>query len=82
MATVDELLSHGVPAAPAIRPDATRDDAWLNANGFWEDYDLPGTGPVSGVRSYAEFSRTPGGFRYPAPLLGAHTAEVLAELRE
>jgi crotonobetainyl-CoA:carnitine CoA-transferase CaiB-like acyl-CoA transferase len=78
---VAELLAHGVPAAPAIRPEATRDDEWLNANGFWEDYDLPGTGEVSGVRAYAEFSRTPGGFRYPAPPLGAHTAQILAELQ-
>ena len=78
--TVKRMLSLGIPAAPAIRTDATPEDAWLNANRFWEDYELPGMGPVSGVRSYAEFSRTPGGFRYPAPALGAHTQEVLASL--
>jgi len=37
---------------------------------------------VAGVRSYAGFSRTPGGFRYPAPQLGEHTEEVLSELGE
>ncbi len=77
---VADFARHGLPLAPAIRTDATPDDPWLNANNFWEDYDLPGTGPVSGVRGYADFSRTPGGFRYPAPPLGAHTAEVLGSL--
>jgi crotonobetainyl-CoA:carnitine CoA-transferase CaiB-like acyl-CoA transferase len=81
----DEALAalhlHGVPAASAITRDEATDDPWLHANGFWEEYELAGFGTVAGVRSYAEFSRTPGGFRYPAPQLGEHTEEVLGELQ-
>ncbi len=79
--TRDEVLaSAGVPAVAAIRSEEAPADPWLNANGFWETYDLPGFGTVSGVRSYAEFSRTPGGFTLPAPQLGQHTREVLDTL--
>ena len=79
-AAVELLLKHGVPAAPAIRVEETHEDPWLVANGFWEEYELPGHGPVLGLRGYAEFSRTPGGFTLPAPQLGAHTEEVLRSL--
>ncbi len=69
-----------VPAVAAVSRVETTTDPWLHANGFWEEYELAGFGTVAGVRSYAEFSRTPGGFRYPAPQLGEHTEEVLAGL--
>jgi crotonobetainyl-CoA:carnitine CoA-transferase CaiB-like acyl-CoA transferase len=69
-----------VPAVAAIRSEEAPTDPWLNENDFWESYDLPGFGTVSGVRSYAEFSRTPGGFTRPAPQLGQHTREVLGPL--
>jgi crotonobetainyl-CoA:carnitine CoA-transferase CaiB-like acyl-CoA transferase len=74
------LHRHGIPAASAITRDEATEDPWLHANGFWEEYDLSPFGTVAGVRSYAEFSRTPGGFRYPAPRLGEHTEEVRAGL--
>ena len=77
---VEALAAAGVPATIAIRSEDTYDDPWLNANGFWEEYDLAGHGRVLGVRGYAEFSRTPGGFTLPAPQLGEHTAEILATL--
>lgn len=77
-----KFVAAGVPATIAIRSEEAYEDEWLNANRFLEEYDLPGHGRVLGVRSYAEFSRTPGGFTLPAPVLGAHTAEVLREIRE
>ncbi|PWB44160.1 MAG: glutamate-5-semialdehyde dehydrogenase [Dehalococcoidia bacterium] len=79
-ALLGALHRHGIPAASAVTRDETTTDPWLHANGFWEEYELAGFGTVAGVRSYAEFSRTPGGFRYPAPRLGEHTDEVLAGL--
>ena len=79
-AAVELLLKHGVPASPAIRVEETYEDPWLVANGFWEEYELPGHGPVLGLRGYAEFSRTPGGFTLPAPQLGSHREEVLRSL--
>lgn len=79
-AVLGALHRHGIPAAAAVTRDETTTDPWLHANGFWEEYELAPFGTVAGVRSYAEFSRTPGGFRYPAPQLGEHTEEVLGEL--
>ena len=79
-AVLGALHRCGVPAVAAVTRDETTEDPWLHANGFWEEYDLAPFGTVAGVRSYAEFSRTPGGFRYPAPQLGEHTGEVLAGL--
>ena len=80
----DEVLAalhgRGVPAVAAVTRDQTTTDPWLHANGFWEEYALAPYGTVAGVRSYAGFSRTPGGFRYPAPQLGEHTEEVLGGL--
>jgi crotonobetainyl-CoA:carnitine CoA-transferase CaiB-like acyl-CoA transferase len=78
---LDALNRNGIPAVAAITRDEATEDSWLHANGFWEEYELAGFGTVAGVRSYAEFSRTPGGFRYPAPQLGEHTEEVLAGLQ-
>jgi crotonobetainyl-CoA:carnitine CoA-transferase CaiB-like acyl-CoA transferase len=79
---VRRLEAAGVPAVIAIRSEEAYEDEWLNANGFWEEYELAGHGRVLGVRSYAEFLRTRGGFTLPAPVLGAHTEERLRELRD
>jgi crotonobetainyl-CoA:carnitine CoA-transferase CaiB-like acyl-CoA transferase len=75
------LAKNGVPVAPAIRIEESYEDEWLNANGFWEEYELPGHGQVLGVAGYAQFSRTPSRFTRPAPALNAHHDEIMAELR-
>ncbi len=68
-----------IPAAPLSTPDELFDDPHLNAVGFFETVQTP-TGPVRfpGVPTW--FSQTPGHVQGPAPGLGEHTAEVLAEL--
>src|ERR1700739_1507859 len=68
-----------IPAAPLNTPSALFDDPHLNAVGMFQTLDTP-HGPVRfpGVPTW--FSRTPGRVAGPAPELGAHTAEVLAEL--
>ena len=38
--------------------------------------------PLEAVRIRPRLGNTPGGFRYPAPRLGEHTEEILAELME
>ena len=68
-----------IPAAPLNTPDALFDHPHLNAVGMFETVETP-HGPVRfpGVPTW--FSRTPGRVRGPAPELGGHTDEVLAEM--
>lgn len=71
----------GIPAAPLRTPDELFDNKHLNEVGFFETVDSP-HGPIRfpGVPTW--FSRTPGHVAGPAPELGAHTQEVLDELRQ
>ncbi len=73
------LRELGIPAAPLRTPDELFDDPHLNAVNFFETVETP-QGPVRfpGVPTW--FSRTPGQVQGPAPGLGDHTQEVLAEL--
>lgn len=68
-----------IPVAPIQTPDDLFDDPHLNAIGLFETVDTE-HGPVRfpGVPTW--FSRTPGRVAGPAPELGAHTADVLAEV--
>lgn len=68
-----------IPAAPLNSPGALFDDPHLNAVGMFQTVDTP-HGPVRfpGVPTW--FSQTPGRVAGPAPELGAHTDEVLAEI--
>jgi crotonobetainyl-CoA:carnitine CoA-transferase CaiB-like acyl-CoA transferase len=43
------------------------------------DYEHPTAGSVRTLGIPIQFSATPGDIRRPAPLLGEHTADVLAE---
>jgi crotonobetainyl-CoA:carnitine CoA-transferase CaiB-like acyl-CoA transferase len=75
-----KLLSElEIPAAPINSLDDLFDSPQLNAVGLFETVQTS-SGPVRfpGVPTW--FSATPGRVMGPAPELGAHTAEVLAEL--
>lgn len=81
--TTDEWLKLFVeleiPAAPLNTPEQLFDNEHLNAVGFFETVHTPhGVARIPGVPTW--FSRTPGRVGGPAPMLGADTAEVLAEL--
>lgn len=52
----------------------------LRARGYWVPVDHPTTGPLPYPGEPVKMSATPWQLRRPAPLLGQHTAEVLAEL--
>ncbi|WP_280503180.1 CaiB/BaiF CoA transferase family protein [Nocardia farcinica] len=67
-----------IPAAPVRTLDELFADPHLEAVGFFETVDSQ-DGPVRFPGPPAWFSRTPGRVRGPAPRLGAHTDEVLAE---
>jgi crotonobetainyl-CoA:carnitine CoA-transferase CaiB-like acyl-CoA transferase len=74
------LLAAGVPAAPALRGAEALESEWLWENGVLERWSHPRVGDLVGVRSYADFSLTPGGFQRPTPDLGEHSSALLAEL--
>ena len=74
------LRTLGIPAAPLRTPDELFDNPHLNAVGFFENVETSaGTGRFPGVPTW--FSSTPGRVHGPAPGLGDHTEEVLAELQ-
>jgi crotonobetainyl-CoA:carnitine CoA-transferase CaiB-like acyl-CoA transferase len=77
---VQGLLAAGVPAAPALRAAEALESEWLWENRTLERWTHPRLGDVVGVRSYADFSRTPAGFQHPTPDLGEHSTALLTEL--
>ena len=81
--TTDEWLgllrSLDIPAAPLRTLDDLFANPHLDAVGFFETVDTP-NGPVRFPGIPTGFSQTPGRVGGPAPRLGAHTREVLAEL--
>lgn len=76
---LDLLHSLDIPAAPVRTLDELFHDPHLEEVGFFETVDSP-NGPVRfpGVPTW--FSKTPGRIQGPAPRVGAHQEEVLAEL--
>jgi crotonobetainyl-CoA:carnitine CoA-transferase CaiB-like acyl-CoA transferase len=71
------LRAAGVAAAPVLRGAEALDDAFLRENRMLERWAHPRLGDMITVRGFADFSRTPSGFRLPTPDLGEHTAQVL-----
>jgi formyl-CoA transferase len=51
----------------------------LQAVHLFEDAEHPTEGPIRQIRPTALFSQTPTRIRRPAPTLGEHTAQVLAQ---
>ncbi|MCU1388310.1 MAG: L-carnitine dehydratase/bile acid-inducible protein, partial [Ilumatobacteraceae bacterium] len=72
-----ELAKMGV-ALVRSPAEALSDEAFI-ADGCVVEVDDPDVGRIRHVGSILEFSATPGGVRGPAPRLGQHTDEVLAE---
>ena len=74
------LWQAGVPAAPVHVGPEVFGNPWLNQNGLFEDWHHARLGEIQSVRSYADFSATPSGFKYPTPDLGEHSVSILQEL--
>ncbi len=79
---LDALAELKVPAAPVYRPQQVLDDEHVAAIGFLQpiDYDggLPQPAPIT--RFPVDMSAADTSIRRPAPTLGQHTDEILAEL--
>jgi crotonobetainyl-CoA:carnitine CoA-transferase CaiB-like acyl-CoA transferase len=70
-----------IPAGPVLKPQQTLDDPQVNAMGFFQSVEFPGTPrPVPVARVPVRLSETPGSIRHRAPLLGEHTDEILLGL--
>ena len=74
------LDAEQVPSAPVLRRRELLGDPQVVENGIVELRDDPVLGPVRQPRPAARFDRTPAGGRALAPFLGAHNADILAEL--
>ncbi len=70
----------GIPMQPTRRPeDALNDQALIN-EGMVVTLDDPEVGPIRQVGIVYGMSKTPGQVQGPAPTVGQHTDEILAEL--
>lgn len=69
-----------VPCAPVLTRRELLDDPQVVANGLVVEFEQPGLGRVRQARPAARFEGTPSHVPGPAPALGAHTTEILAEL--
>lgn len=75
-----DLSARGVIAAPVLDGHEVANDANLRARGVVREIDHAEAGRWPQAVNPLHFSRTPADDVRPAPLLGEHTAEVLAEL--
>jgi crotonobetainyl-CoA:carnitine CoA-transferase CaiB-like acyl-CoA transferase len=78
---VDLLNAAGVPVGPVQTYDEVFVDPQAVAREMVTEIDHPVAGPMRTLGIPVKLSETPGALRRPAPLLGEHTGEVLAELR-
>ena len=75
-----ELLEGGgFPAGPVLTIGQMHADPQTRAREMVVATDHPVAGPVETIGLPVKFGATPGGVRLPAPILGQHTVEVLAE---
>lgn len=76
------LRAEDVPVAPIVRPADVHEDEQIRHNGIIEETDHPTAGRIRTPNSYVIFDNVRASIRTPAPLLGEHTNEILAELGE
>jgi crotonobetainyl-CoA:carnitine CoA-transferase CaiB-like acyl-CoA transferase len=77
---VEALLAAGVPAAPILDYAEALNSEQARARDMVMQIDHPVEGPSPALGFPVKLSATPQQVRYPAPLLGQHTAEVFSQL--
>jgi crotonobetainyl-CoA:carnitine CoA-transferase CaiB-like acyl-CoA transferase len=73
------LEQGGFPAGPVLTISEMHADPQTRARDMVVATDHPVAGRIETIGLPVKFGATPGGVRKPAPILGQHTAEVLAE---
>lgn len=79
-AWLERLDAREVPCAPVLRREELADHPQIRENELLVESEHPHVGRLRQPRPAARFDRTPAAIQRPAPLLGEHTDEVLAEL--
>ncbi len=69
-----------VPCAPVLRRGEVMHNEQVVARGLITEFDHPGIGRVRQPKPAAEFAGTPSRIPSPAPAIGEHGGEILAEL--
>ena len=77
---VDRIIAAGVPAGPILSYDQVLEDPHTIARGMVIEMDHPQAGKIKSLGSPVKLSKAPMTSPRPAPLLGQHTDEALAEL--
>jgi crotonobetainyl-CoA:carnitine CoA-transferase CaiB-like acyl-CoA transferase len=79
-AWVAALDAAGIPAGPVLHHDEVFAHEQILARDMVVEIDHPKAGRMRTLGVPIKFSETPGSIRRPAPLLGEHTAEIVAKL--
>ena len=77
---LEALDAEGVPCAPVLTRSQAVEHPQMQASGILVESEHPHAGRLRQARNAAVFEGAPMQVRHGAPLLGQHTAEVLAEL--
>jgi len=78
----DLLNEAGIPVGPVKNYDEAFADPQTLARSMVVEVEHPVAGPINTLGVPVKLSQTPGGVRLPAPRLGQHTAEIIAEIEE
>jgi crotonobetainyl-CoA:carnitine CoA-transferase CaiB-like acyl-CoA transferase len=70
----------GIPNGPVAALEGLTDDPYLRETGYFQKIDHPSEGQLVTTSIPVRFTDSPGTIRRPAPRLGEHTGEILAEL--
>jgi crotonobetainyl-CoA:carnitine CoA-transferase CaiB-like acyl-CoA transferase len=74
------LAANDVPSAPVLRREQVLNDPQVVHNRLIETIEQPGLGMIRQSRPAARFEKTPAVIQGPAPRLGEHTEQILAEI--